>query len=237
MTLDNPTWNGVAVSPRATGQTPLTRERIVRAALELVDAAGLEGLSMRRLGAELGVDASTIYYHVPNKSALYDLVMDAVMSEMSMAWAEDEAPAARERTLAGARAYREALLAHPRALPLLAGRPLRTEVSLRPVELLLGVLADAGLAYPAALAAVNAIAHYTVGAALTYAAHLFEGEYQEEFDKNWFAALPEERFPHVRAALAGGGLLEPAEEVDAGLEALIDGLLARPGTTGRRRRS
>lgn len=219
------------MSPRTTGQTPLSRERIVLAALHVVDGEGLEGLSMRRLGAELGVDASTIYYHVPNKSGLYDLVVDAVMSQMSLTWTEDDAPA-RERVLSGARAYRDALLAHPRALPLLAGRPLRTELSLRPAEALLGVLVEAGLAYPRALAAVNAIGHYIVGATLAYAAHLTEVEYHDDLDEEQLSSLPEERFPHIRAALAGGELMEPDKEIDAGLEALVDGLLTRAEETG-----
>jgi len=222
------------MSPRTTGQTPLTRERIVQAALDIVDREGLEGLSMRRLGAELGVDASTIYYHVPNKSALYDLVMDAVLSAMSETWyAETVAP--RERALAGARAFRDALLAHPRALPLVAGRPLRTEVSLRPAELLLGTLAEAGLSYPQALAAVNGISHYVVGAALSYAAHLADVEYHEDLEEGELSALPEDRFPHIRAALAEGRLMEPAQEIDAGLEALVDGFLARSATAAGRR--
>jgi TetR/AcrR family transcriptional regulator, tetracycline repressor protein len=219
------------VSPRTTGQTPLSRERIVRAALLVVDGEGLERLSMRRLGAELGVDASTIYYHVPNKSALYDLVVDAVMSQMRLAWVEDDAPA-QERVLSGARAYRDALLEHPRALPLLAGRPLRTEMSLRPAEALLGVLVEAGLPYPRALAAVNAIGHYIMGATLAYAAHLTDVEYHDDLDEEQLASLPEERFPHIRAALTGGELMEPEREIDAGLEALVDGLLAGAEETG-----
>ena len=224
------------MSPRTTGQTPLTRQRIVQATLDVVDAEGLEGLSMRRLGAELGVDASTIYYHVPSKSALYDLVMDAVLSGVGEAWRTDDTTP-RERTLAGARAFRDALLAHPRALPLIAGRPLQTEVSLRPAELLLGTLSEAGLAYPAALAAVNSIGHYVIGAALAYAAHLSDVEYHEDLDESQITTLPEEGFPHLRAAFAEGGLMEPEKEIDAGLEALIDGFLERVRPADDTRRS
>ena len=63
---------------------PLSREEIVDAALAIVDAEGLEALTMRRLGAALGVEAMTLYYHVPNKEALLDLTVERMRSEMRL---------------------------------------------------------------------------------------------------------------------------------------------------------
>ncbi|HET6450954.1 MAG TPA: TetR family transcriptional regulator, partial [Spirochaetia bacterium] len=67
----------------------LTRQRIVAAALQIVDAEGLAALSMRRLGASLGVDPMAVYYHLPNKAALYDAIVEAVMAEAE--WGEGPA--------------------------------------------------------------------------------------------------------------------------------------------------
>lgn len=217
------------MSPRKPNQTPLTRERIVQVALRIVDTEGLDALSMRRLGAELAVDASTIYYHLPGKSALYDLVIDAVMGEVDLGAPPPEA-SAHERLMVGVRAFRKALLAHPGALPLLASRPLVTPESLRTVEYMLAVLHDAGLDYPAALAGMNALAFYVIGGTLAAARPpaASGGEYHEEFDPSRVAALAVQRFPHIRAALtartAGGAGLE--EDFTAGAEALVRGLLA-----------
>ena len=58
-----------------TRREPLTRERVLTAALEIVDREGLARLSMRRLGAELGVDPMAVYYHIPNKAALLDAMV------------------------------------------------------------------------------------------------------------------------------------------------------------------
>jgi AcrR family transcriptional regulator len=66
------------------GRTPLSRERILDAALALADAEGVEGLTMRRLAAELGVEAMTIYYHVPNKDAILDALVERVIAEIEL---------------------------------------------------------------------------------------------------------------------------------------------------------
>ncbi len=213
------------MSARKTGQEPLTRERITHAALRIVDTQGLGALSMRRLGADLGVDASSIYYHVPNKSALYDLVMDAVMSEMDLLRAESET-SVRARLVAIALAYRDALLAHPNALPLLSSRPLLTPESLRPAEYALGVFLEVGFDYQRALSAVNALGYFVLGATVTYASHLLDTEYHDDFDESRYAGLSPEEFPHTAAIIAAGieGLDFP-DEFSLGAEALIDGLL------------
>ena len=63
---------------------PLSRERIVNTAIALVDAEGLDALTMRRLGAKLGMDPMAVYYYVPNKAALLDAVVEAVMAEIDL---------------------------------------------------------------------------------------------------------------------------------------------------------
>ena len=72
------------MAPRKANTPTLTREQIVTAAMELVDRDGLQALSMRKLAAELGVGTMSLYYHVPDKSALYDLILDAGLREVDL---------------------------------------------------------------------------------------------------------------------------------------------------------
>lgn len=124
--------------------SPLTREQIVRTALALVDRDGLKALSMRRLGAELGVDPMAVYYHIPNKEALLDAIVEAVMASMDLS-SDDPAGSPEERVLNAAHIYLDVLLQHVNALPILLSHGPATPAALRPVELLIGILRDAGL--------------------------------------------------------------------------------------------
>ena len=117
---------------------------------------------MRRLGAELGVNPMAAYYHVPNKAALYDLVLEAIMAGVDLSAVDPAAPLA-DRLKQAARAYRAAILAHPRAIPVLASRSLRTAAALRPVEPILGILFAAGLTATETITAVDCFAQYILG--------------------------------------------------------------------------
>ncbi len=148
--------------------TPLTRERIVEAALAIVDEEGLDKLSMRRLGARLGVDPMAVYYHVPNKDALHDMLVEAVMSEMDLA-SDDPLAVFEDRIVNAGRAYRDAMYRHANALPIVLGRGPRTLAALRPVELLVGIYRDAGLGSSDAVSAMNVTAAMVRGAVSMYA--------------------------------------------------------------------
>jgi AcrR family transcriptional regulator len=100
------------MSPRRANTPPLTRAQIVAAAVSLVDREGLAALSMRRLAGELGVGPMTLYYHVPDRAGLEDLIFDAVMAEVDFT-GDDPAPDPEERAVRLGRALRSALLAHP----------------------------------------------------------------------------------------------------------------------------
>jgi AcrR family transcriptional regulator len=112
---------------------------------------------MRRLGSELGVDPMAVYYYVPNKDALLDAIVEAVMSEIDLE-AEDCAADPEERILSAANAYLAVMLAHSNALPIMLSRGPSTPAAARPVEYLIGVLRDAGLPPAEAMAGMNAIA-------------------------------------------------------------------------------
>jgi AcrR family transcriptional regulator len=120
---------------------PLSRDAILDVALDLVDEAGLEGLSMRAIGNRLGVQAMSLYNHVANKAALLDglherLILSVELSLDGLDWVE--------AFRASARAYRRVAIAHPQAFVLLATRPLTTAAEVRHIAPALHALRRAG---------------------------------------------------------------------------------------------
>jgi len=207
--------------------TPLERGPIVAAALKIVDRYGLKALSMRRLGAELGVDPMAVYYHLPNKQALLDAIVEAVMSSIDLT-ADDPAKPPEERILAAARAYRDVLLAHVNALPILLAHGPVTPGAMRPVELLIGILRDAGLPPAEALMGMNLIAASVRGAAGMGPVHELS---EEEFAAMW-RALPAAEFPQLAEGLSSSR--QSFEETfDFGIRALARGLLGEAASRPR----
>ena len=114
-------WRDPApAGPRRGPRAGLDVDRIVAAAVALADAEGLAALSMRRVAAELGVGAMTLYTHVPGKGELVDLMLDAVLGEL---YPEPPAGDWRERLTAVARANWDLFVRHPWALHVATGRP------------------------------------------------------------------------------------------------------------------
>lgn len=105
-------------------KTPLTRDEIFERALAIVDEAGLEALTMRRLAQDVGVEAASLYHHVPNKEALLDGVLVRMRSEMRI---PDPLPAGWMDLMQAIFAeYRRVLTAHPNLMPL-AGRRVESD--------------------------------------------------------------------------------------------------------------
>ena len=105
---------------RARHRAHLSRERVLDAALKLADAGGLESLSMRRLGHELGVEAMAIYYHFANKERILDGIVDLVFGEIELPAAGDAdwKTAMRRRAIS----LRDVLLRHRWAIGLMESR-------------------------------------------------------------------------------------------------------------------
>src|SRR5881394_3734870 len=99
----------------ATKRKPLTRERVLEAALALADEQGIDALSMRKLGQSLGYEAMSLYNHVANKDDLLDGILDLVLAEMEPPDAEGGLPAIRSAALSA----HEALKRHPWAATML----------------------------------------------------------------------------------------------------------------------
>lgn len=202
------------------GRPSLRRERIVEAALALVDREGPEAFSMRRLGAELGVDPMAVYYHLPNKAALFDALVDEVWARTVVS---EPPPGASWQAIVAEviAAFRHQLLAHPRVIPILATRPVVTPRMVELVERALGWLADAGLPPASAMELLDCLVGYTIGKT--------QGELREpvggtDVDPDAvYAALGPDAHPRLAAALADGYGWQPEEEFRRGLDALIRG--------------
>jgi TetR/AcrR family tetracycline transcriptional repressor len=211
-------------APRRGPDEPLTRGRIVRAALSLVDEEGLEALSMRRLAAVLGVDPMAFYNHLPNKAALYDAIVEAVIVDIEGPPNALSLPLYDFLVLSG-RAFRAALLRHPRAVPLLATRPLATPIGMRVPDAMLGVLLKAGFSPAEGIAAIDAFS------ALVTASALREAQDSDESQPDAHAGLRKMKevltptdFPNLGRAMAEGELMDFPAEFDFGLQALAQGL-------------
>lgn len=142
---------------------PLSRDAILDAAIALLDREGIGGLSMRKLGAALGVEAMSLYNHVTSKEALLDGIHARILLSL------EQPPAVRSwqaflRHLAFA--LHRALLAHPNAIPLFATRPVSTQASAARLGQILDVLIEAGFKPLDALSIVQLIAQLVVGHAM-----------------------------------------------------------------------
>src|SRR5438552_1200790 len=127
-----------------------------------MDSEGLEALTMRRLGRELGVEAMSLYNHVRDKDDLLEGVCERVMSEFSFPEVSEDWIQTGRRA---ARSWRDLLKAHPNVISLFAERtkPLSTPDSMRPMEFALQILKSAGLSDREALMTFHAFGGYIQG--------------------------------------------------------------------------
>lgn len=150
-------------NPRKDGREPLTKEKIVDKALELLDAEGAEGISMRRLGDALGVEAMALYHHFPNKEAILDAVAARIIEEVGPAAPIRPDADWKEIMLSGPAAAGRAVTAHPKSGWLFLGRHYQTAEGLQMMEAPLSLLAMAGFQGKQLVDAAHAIFAYTAG--------------------------------------------------------------------------
>ena len=139
---------------------PLDRRRIALAALDLIDEEGLEALSMRKLGARLGVEAMALYHHFPDKAHLLDVVAELLLKDV-------KAPASgdwRKRLAIAARRYRQVAVDHPNAFALLTTRRTAGPNAHAAFEGILAVLMDAGFKGSKLAKAFRLVGYFSGGA-------------------------------------------------------------------------
>lgn len=231
MNVDEPQSGRPRGRPRR-GTRSLNLNAIETAALALVDRGGLGCLTMRQLGIELGVDAMAIYHYVPSKEVLHDLIVEAVMAGFVLPEGF-ESSSLKDGLRSAARAYRDAVLAHPHTLPVLATRPMLTPGALMTIERILGFLASHGLDPVRGVAAINAFSAYVLGSLFSWTAHTTGGPEHAHGGIPW-EQLDPRQVPHLLAlAQATGGSPSFETTFDDGLDWLIEGLERINARAGR----
>jgi AcrR family transcriptional regulator len=199
----------------------LSREQVLDAALELVDRDGVAALSMRRLGAELGVEAMTLYHYLPNKDALLDGIVERVMAQ-------------QETTLAGgpweraltdyARSLRGTLLRHPGAALIVATRPAVTPETLRAAERGLALLCDAGFPVGRALDTLNALTLFVVAHAASEVSTAAVNSAAAAGSQDYIARLDEREFPLLARAARSSAGTDDSDRFEFAIAAFIRGV-------------
>ncbi|MGW3176555.1 TetR/AcrR family transcriptional regulator [Streptomyces sp. NPDC001153] len=221
----------------APARAPLSRDRVVEAALTVLDRHGLDGLSMRQVAAELGVAVSALYAHVSSKDDLLELMYTRLFDGYALPAPDPERWQEQLRDFA--RAWRRRLLSHRDMARISMGHVPFTAELLPHVEALLALFRTAGLPDRIAAEAGDLISTYIDGFVLEEGmwrdraarhgggtvspARPDWGEMAGEMQK-YFASLPAQDFPHLRA-LSGLMVTDSSDErFDIGLEIILRGL-------------
>ena len=210
----------MVVTPR----TPLSRERILRAALELVDEAGLDALTMRKLGQRLGFEAMSLYNHVQNKKDLLDGMLELVLAETEAPGADGTWDEAIRRS---AISVHDALRRHPWAASPLMSFAGALQPRLRYMDLLLGRLRNAGFDADTTYHVYHVLDGHIFGFSLWENSHNYSGVSQEQAAEYFERLIPEAELPylyeHGRQHFEEG----PHRHVSAfefGLDLILEGL-------------
>ena len=203
---------------------PLTRDRVIEAALRLMDEEGLEAVSMRRVAREVGVEAMSLYHHVEDKEDLLDGICERVMADFDFPEPVDDWA---ENCRRGARAWRRLLQRHPAVMRLFAEQrgPVRSVDSMRPMEFALRILKSSGLSDRDTAQAFHAFGGYIQGFVMMElgsivgtadAAHL-------KAHTELAAALPD-AFATLQATAPYFAECDADQQFEFGLDLLIRGL-------------
>ncbi len=202
---------------------------MIATALRVTDADGLDALTMRRLGTELGVDPMAAYRHVAGKADLLDAIVEAVLAEI-----EIPEPGGRWDLWFGqlARNFRSTLLRHPHTLPVVSTRPPVTPAAWQPIEAALGVLVANGFDLQTASDAVDCMSYVVLGHAIAEVG-VGPGPDSSSVDSshvNSMGALDPSAFPHISAA-STTTVHDSTAIFELGLDGLLSALRARQRAT------
>lgn len=220
---DQPTWVGTDPSKDATPPPPLTRPRIVRAALRLVDDRDLAALTMRALATELKVSPMALYNHVRDKDELLDLMLDVVLGEVDRSVTEGDWLAQLRALVCS---FHQALSAH-RHLARVYG----TRIKLGPnglliIERAVGLLLQAGFSRRDTANALLTLFTYTVGIHQMGSIAPFPSAPSQD-ETEYYLALPPEQIPAIRAVSPHFGGVHQPGVFEYGLDTLLTGLRSR----------
>ncbi len=218
--------------------TPLSRERVLRAAVTVADAGGLGSLTIRSLAHELGVKPMSVYHHVANKDEILGGVVELIFDEM-----ERPSPGGDWRTEMRRRAAsaRRVLSSHPWAIGLLESRTAPGPATLRYHDATIGTLRRAGFSVELTAHAYVLLDSYVYGFALQEAALPFRGtDTAAEIAEPIMRQFSPDEYPNL-TELATGHILRPGydfgDEFEFGLGVILDALAARLSDEGPARHS
>jgi AcrR family transcriptional regulator len=206
-------------------RAPLTRERVLAAALRLADAGGIEGLSMRKLGQALGVEAMALYYHFANKERVLDGIVDLVFSEIDVPVAgADWRTAMRQRAIS----LRDALLRHRWAIGLMESRTNPGPANLRHHDAVIGNLRAAGFEMAMVATAYSLLDSYIYGYAMTKMNLPFDDTSDiVELSESMLSPFAPGEYQNLADFLTEHAMkpgYDFAHEFEFGLDVLLDGL-------------
>ncbi|MFF3934840.1 TetR/AcrR family transcriptional regulator [Streptomyces phaeofaciens] len=211
-------------TPQQTRET-LTRQRVLRAAVELADTGGQETLSMRKLGEAVGVEAMSLYNHVANKEDLLDGMVDLVFGEVELPTPGDDwRQAMRQRAVS----MRQVLSRHRWAIGLMESRSTPGPATLRHHDAVLGCLRQAGFSLTLTAHAVSVLDSYIYGFALQEKTLPFDTpEETAELAESIMSGFGDGEYPYL-AEIATSHVMRPGysygDEFAFGLDLILDGL-------------
>ena len=210
-------------NPDTAPQVPLSRERVLCAAMRLADEGGIEALSMRKLAQELGVKAMSLYNHVANKDDMLDGIVDIVVSEIEVPDLGLDWQMAMRRRATSAHAV---LLRHPWATMALVSRVNVGPAMLRYVNATLGCLREAGFSFAMADHAWNAIDSHIYGFTLQELKFPFEAEDYSDVAESYLPSIPADKYPYLNQLThhVMEGSYDGLHDFEFGLELILNGL-------------
>jgi AcrR family transcriptional regulator len=204
-------------------RSPLTRDRVLRAAIRLADRQGLDALSMRRLAKSLKVEAMSLYNYVANKDDVLDGMVDLVIGEITLPTPGGDWKAAMRARATSAHAV---MLAHPWAPMLVVSRISVGPNMLRYIDATLGTLRHAGLSWAEVDRAWNAIDSHIYGFTLQLQNFPVDPAEYAAAAASYLQMIPVEKYPymHELSVQVANGTHDGTHDFAFGLELILDGL-------------
>ena len=209
----------------ASKRVPLSRDRVLRAAVAIADAAGIGSLTMRSLAQELGVKPMALYYHVANKEEILDGIVDLVFSEIELPTANGDW---RSEIVRRANSARRVLRRHPWAIGLMESRKTPGPATLRHHDATIGTLRAAGFSVEMTAHAYALLDSYIYGFALQEVSLPFEGpETVADVAEPMMQQFPADAYPHL-VEMTMEYVMQPGydfgNEFEFGLGVILDAL-------------
>ncbi|MFL5866801.1 MAG: TetR/AcrR family transcriptional regulator [Thermoleophilaceae bacterium] len=236
--LPPPPWQRAPTREPQRRRDPLTREAIVKAAIAVLDAEGLEGLSMRRVAEKLDTGAASLYWHVGSKDGLLDLVMDELIGELDVPEPMPERWQAQLKDVA--RGMRAMILRHRDVVRISIGRVPMGPNALRWSERVLAILRAGGVPDDLAVVGhhllISAVNGFTMDETQEGGEPPADQPPPEEIAtmvRDYIASLPADQFPNMVALADQYAVFDQDKRFELLIDAYVEGLAKRAAAVSR----